>query len=74
MFQNIYHSSNFSTDGVNFNRISHAAGRGINFSEIQLDRSVIFSMNDTVASRTESKDDKFVTVEVNVGSVRNISN
>lgn len=74
MFQNTYHSSNFSTDGVNFNRIGHAACRGINFSEIQLDRSVIFSMNDTVASRTESKDDKFVTVEVNVGSVRNISN
>jgi hypothetical protein len=49
------HSSDFSADSVGLNGIQHSAGGLIDINQVELNWSVVLGVNDSVASRAESR-------------------
>lgn len=47
------HSSDFSTDSIGLYSVQHASGSLVNFNQVDLDRSVILGVDDSVAGRAE---------------------
>jgi len=47
-----YHSSNVSTNSISLEGVQHSTGGFVNIGQINLDRCMIFSMNDPVTCRT----------------------
>lgn len=64
------HSPNSSTESIVLYILSHSTRCGIHLHNAQLDRSVVFRVNDPVAGRTTNKPPRQNVLAFQVGGVK----
>jgi hypothetical protein len=52
------HSSDFSADGIGFHGVQHASGVAVNLNQVDLNRGMILSVDDSVTGRAVINNNK----------------